>query len=171
MFLTCVLNSPVCPPAIHGSGFTKPLLLPSPRIEISIISWLLSPRWLLITTSPTSPSLFVNTRSSETPGKIICHLCQEVIFHAPQEPLRSFPFYYTVFPTDIGKLKVPMRTRSGDLATSANCPSSATSSWLGGLQYTPHRISTLFAFSLILMHKHLTLPSRSTQSKHFSFCC
>ncbi|KAF1498097.1 Phosphatidylinositol 3-kinase regulatory subunit alpha, partial [Eudyptula minor] len=42
-------------------------LLTSPRIENSTISWSLSPRRPLTTTSPTSPSLFVNSRSSEAP--------------------------------------------------------------------------------------------------------
>ncbi|KAF1479715.1 von Willebrand factor A domain-containing protein 3B, partial [Eudyptula minor novaehollandiae] len=42
-------------------------LLTSPRTENSTISWSLSPRRPPTTTSPTSPSLFVNSRSSKAP--------------------------------------------------------------------------------------------------------
>jgi len=74
---TSVLNRPKS--ALRKSMVVV-LLAPlssSPQTESSVISWLLSPRWPPTTTSPTSPSLSVNSRSSKAlplVGSLTCCL-------------------------------------------------------------------------------------------------
>ena len=87
-------------------------LLTSPRNENSVVSWLLSPRWPLTTTSLTSPSLSVNSRSSEAPHLVgsLTNCVRKLLSTHSRNPLDCFLSAVLYIRQMSGKLKSPTRT-------------------------------------------------------------
>ena len=97
-------------------------LLTSPQTKNSIFSWSLSPRLPPTTTSPTSPSLLVNSKSSAAPplaGSLISCV-RKLSSTCSRNLLDSFLSAVSYFWQMSGKLKSPTRTSASNCETSAS---------------------------------------------------
>lgn len=108
------------------------------------------------TRAPTSSSLLMNGRSSRAPpleGSLTTHVGKFPSTHSRNFPGCFLSAVLSFHQTSI-KVKPHTRTRAGNPKTAARHPqntSSASSSWLGGLQQTPTRISFLLSSAIGLL--------------------
>lgn len=135
-FSTSLFNMLACSPGVQGNSSAESLLT-SPRNESSAISQLLCPRQAPIIPSPTSASVFANSKSGRAPSLAAFNLqlCQEVLFQTLWElfPLDCFLSTALYFQQTSGELKFPRRTRASDCKTSHSCSEnilSVSASWL-----------------------------------------